>query len=53
MADSVTGVGGRPLTSIKSDQPKGDVARVRSDDNEASVKVEQSDTDRVELSTAA
>ena len=38
MADSVTGVGGRPLTSIKSDQPKGDVARLRSDDNEPAAK---------------
>ena len=52
MADSVTGVGGRPLTSIKSDQPKGD-ARLRPDDNEPAVKVERPDTDRVELSTAA
>ena len=39
MADSVTGVGGRPLTSVKSEQPKGDVARVRSDDNEPAVKL--------------
>ena len=53
MADSVTGVGGRPLTSIKSEQPKGDVAGIRSDNNEASVNVEKPDTDRVELSTAA
>ena len=53
MADSVTGVGGRPLTSIKSEQQKGDVAGVRSDDKEATVKVEQHNTDRVELSTAA
>ena len=53
MADSVTGVGGRPLTSIKSEQPKGDVAGIRSDDNQKSVRIEQPDTDRVELSTAA
>ncbi len=53
MADSVTGVGGRPLTSIKSEQPKGDVAGIRSDDNQNAVKVEPPETDRVELSTAA
>jgi len=53
MADSITGVGGRPLTSIKSEQQKGDVAGVRSDDNQNSVKVEQPETDRVELSAAA
>ena len=53
MADSVTGVGGRPLTSVKSEQPKGDVARLRSDENQPVVKGERPDTDRVELSAAA
>ena len=52
MADSVSGVSGRPLTSIKSEQPKGEVARVRSE-NEGLSNVTQEDTDRVELSTEA
>jgi len=53
MADSISGVGGRPLTSIKSEQPKGDVARIRSEESEGSSNVVQLDTDRVELSTEA
>ena len=48
MADSISGVGGRPLTSIKSEQPKGDVARIRSEENE-----NPAETDRVELSVEA
>lgn len=53
MADSISGVGGRPLTSIKSEQPKGDVARIRSEESEGSSNVVQLDTDRVELSADA
>jgi len=53
MADSISGVGGRPLTSIKSEQPTGDVARIRSEESESSSNVVQLDTDRVELSTEA
>lgn len=53
MADSISGVGGRPLPSIKSEQPKGDVARIRSEENENSSNVVQLDTDRVELSVEA
>ncbi len=53
MADSISGVGGRPLTSIKSEQPKGDVARIRSEDSENASNIAQLDTDRVELSTEA
>jgi flagellar biosynthesis anti-sigma factor FlgM len=53
MADSISGVGGRPLTSIKSEQPKGDVARIRSEDSENASNIVQLDTDRVELSTEA
>ena len=53
MADSISGVGGRPLTSIKSEQPKGDVARIHSEDSENASNIVQLDTDRVELSTEA
>lgn len=53
MADSISGVGGRPLTSIKSEQPKGDVARIRSEDSENASNIVRLDTDRVELSTEA
>ena len=53
MADSISGVGGRALTSIKSEQPKGDVARIRSEENENASNVVQLDTDRVELSVEA
>lgn len=53
MADAISGVGGRSLTSIKSDQPKGDVARIRSEENENSTGTVRSDTDRVELSVEA
>lgn len=53
MADSISGVGGRPLTSINSEQPKGDVARIRSEDSENASNIVQLDTDRVELSTEA
>lgn len=53
MADSISGVSGRPLTSIKSEQPKGDVARIRSEDNERSSNAVEPETDRVELSAEA
>jgi len=53
MADSISGVGGRPLTSIKSEQPKGDVARIRSEDSDNTTNVVKLDTDRVELSAEA
>ncbi|MEL0322672.1 MAG: flagellar biosynthesis anti-sigma factor FlgM [Gammaproteobacteria bacterium] len=53
MADSISGVGGRPPTSIKSEQPKGDVAHIRSEENENASNVVQLDTDRVELSVEA
>ncbi|MEK9896137.1 MAG: flagellar biosynthesis anti-sigma factor FlgM [Burkholderiaceae bacterium] len=53
MADSISGVGGRTLTSIKSEQPKGDVARIRSEESENSSGAIQPDTDRVELSVGA
>ena len=52
MADSISGVSGRPLTSIKSEQPKGDVAGLRTKESDDS-NVVQLDTDRVELSTEA
>jgi flagellar biosynthesis anti-sigma factor FlgM len=53
MADSISGVGGRTLTSVKPEQPKGDVARIRSEENENSSGASQLDTDRVELSAEA
>ena len=53
MADSVSGVSGRPLTSIKSEQPKGDVSGIRSEKSDGSASVLQEDTDRVELSAEA
>lgn len=53
MADSIAGVGGRPLTSIKSEQPKGDAARVRPEESDIASNVVQLDTDRVELSVEA
>ena len=42
MADSVTGVGGRPLITNRQ-IGEGDVARLTSDDNEPVVKVERPD----------
>ena len=53
MADSISSVGGRPLTSIKSEQPKSDVARIRSEDSDNTTNVVKLDTDRVELSAEA
>ena len=53
MADSISSVGGRSVTSIKSEQPKGDVARIRSEESENESSVVQLDTDRVELSVEA
>lgn len=53
MADPISGVGGRPLTAIKSEQPKGDVAGIGSEESKASSNAVQFDTDRVELSAEA
>ena len=53
MADSISGVGGRPLTAIKTEQPKGDVAGIRSEDSDNTTNVVKLDTDRVELSAEA
>ena len=53
MADSIIGVGGRSVTSIKSEQPKGDIARIRTDENENTSGTARLDTDRVELSAEA
>ncbi len=53
MTNSISDVGGRPLASIKPEPPKGDGARVQSDDGDNASNIVQLDTDRVELSTEA
>lgn len=53
MADSISGVGGRPLSSIKPDQTKNDPSRARSEAAEGASNVVRLDTDRVELSADA
>lgn len=53
MADSIPGVGGRPLTSIKAEQLKNDVTKVKSEENGSTSNVISLDTDKVELSADA
>ncbi len=53
MADTIPGVGGRPLTQIKSEQPKGDVAGIGSNRSEDASQVVELRSDRVELSAEA
>lgn len=53
MADLIPGVGGRPLSSIKTDQTKNDPSDVRTETSEGKSNVVRLDTDRVELSAEA
>lgn len=53
MADPISGVGGRPLSSIKPDQAKQDATRVSTDSDNNVSNVVRMETDRVELSADA
>ena len=53
MADPISGVGGRPLTQVKTEQPKGDVARLNAEQSTESADVVDVRSDRVELSAEA
>ena len=53
MTDPISGISGRPLTSIKSEKARDDVESIRSEKSENELNVVQTDTDRVELSIEA
>ena len=53
MADSISGVGGRPMSSTKPDQLKGDPAQIRNNETTTSSGVVNLREDSVELSAEA